>query len=221
MLLKMLDDGWTVTKVLWVDTTKEFPELYDHVERVSNMIHPLTITRLSFDFDYYFAEYQKGRGNRTDERGLGFPTPTVRWCTGKKKELIRQNTSGNDISYVGIAFDERYRAKKIHSETTLYPLITWGMTQGDNLQYCYDRGLDWNGLYDHMSRVSCYCCPFSTLNELRYLFFDRPELWLKLREMDASNPRPFRWNATIDELTTRFLSEKKNDVFRQKPASLF
>ena len=62
--------------------------------------------------------------------------------------------------------------------------MEWGITEAEALQICYDRGFDWNGLYEIYHRCSCWCCPFQRIDELRKLRRHRPELWKKLREMD-------------------------------------
>lgn len=41
------------------------------------------------------------------------------------------------------------------------------MTEKDCLKYCYDKSLDWNGLYEKLERVNCWCCPLKNLKELR------------------------------------------------------
>lgn len=77
------------------------------------------------------------------------------------KELRENHTV---IEYVGIAADE---PKRIKDKT--YPLAEWGMTEKDCLAYCYERGFDWGGLYEIFHRVSCWCCPLQSLDELRKL----------------------------------------------------
>ena len=44
------------------------------------------------------------------------------------------------IDYVGIAADEPTRFNKASQEGKTLPLVQWGMTEKDCLQYCYDRG---------------------------------------------------------------------------------
>ena len=62
------------------------------------------------------------------------------------------------IEYVGLAADEGYRLnRKCNQRSSCrHPLIDWGMTEADCLQYCFDRGYDWEGLYQYFDRVSCW-----------------------------------------------------------------
>lgn len=43
MLLMMIEKGITVDRVICVDTTKEFPQMYEHIQKVQAMIEPLKL----------------------------------------------------------------------------------------------------------------------------------------------------------------------------------
>ena len=110
--------------------------------------------------------------------------------------LLKNNVVNNYLSkykkegyveYIGIAYDEPKRIKD-----KKYPLVDWKMTEKDCLQYCYDKGFNWNGLYENFDRVSCWCCPLKKIKEYRTLYFKYPELWKELEEMDQKTTIPFR-----------------------------
>ena len=81
------------------------------------------------------------------------------------------------------------------------------MTEADCLAYCEARGFDWGGLYDLFRRVSCWCCPLQPLSELCTLRKHFPELWKKLRHMDAHTWRQFRADYSGEQLEQRFALE--------------
>ena len=83
------------------------------------------------------------------------------------------------------------------------------MTEADCLCYCRERGFDWGGLYDVFRRVSCWCCPLQPLSELRKLYALFPELWQKLRAMDAHTWRQFRADYSVRQLELRFQFEQQ------------
>ena len=99
-----------------------------------------------------------------------------------------------------------------YSETTSldmkrHPLYDWGITEQQALQYCYDHGFDWDGLYEHFDRVSCWLCPLQGIKELRTLRKLFPELWSKLRVMDALTYFKYRDDYSIEQLERRFALE--------------
>jgi len=69
MLLMMIEKGIKIHRIINVDTTKEFPEMYEHVEEVKKMIHPYKIETIKIDFDYWFGEHIKTKGKRKGEKG--------------------------------------------------------------------------------------------------------------------------------------------------------
>jgi 3'-phosphoadenosine 5'-phosphosulfate sulfotransferase (PAPS reductase)/FAD synthetase len=213
MLLMMLEKGIPIDRVICVDTTKEFPQMYEHIKKVQKMIYPLKIDTMQFDYDYYFSEHIKTKGKNKGKKGYGWCDMTMRWCTGEKKSCIRKymkNFKKEDIvNYQGIAYDERERINKnkFLPYRVEYPLVDWGITEKEALEYCYSKGFDWEGLYEKFHRVSCWCCPLSRISELRVLYNDFPELWEKLEEMDKKSFRKFRSDYSVKDLREKFANE--------------
>ena len=83
------------------------------------------------------------------------------------------------------------------------------MTERDALEYCYTKGLDWNGLYKKLGRVSCWCCPLKSLKELKVIYEEFPQYWEKLKEWDNNTYRQFRSDYSIEDLEAKFKIEKE------------
>lgn len=209
MLLMMLERGVAVDRVICVDTTKEFPEMYRHINKVQSLC-PVEIEIVKINFDYWFGEHIKTKGKNKGKKGYGFPDFRNRWCTALKREAVKriQKTIPSDsIQFHGIAFDEKHRSNNNAGRNIKYPLIEWGITEKQALEYCYSKGLDWGGLYEKMHRVSCWCCPLSRIGELRVLYNDFPELWEELVDMDKKSFRKFRLDYSVKDLSDRFANE--------------
>ncbi len=208
MLLMMIERNMPIDYIVYVNTTKDFPQMYKHIDKVAEYIKPLEITRLSFDFGYYLGDYVKKRGKHEGKRGYGWADHKNRWCTRLKISEIHKFTKGMDVvEYHGIAFDEQRRCKK----GVRYPLVEWEITEKQALAYCYNRGFDWGGLYESFDRLSCYCCPLSRLGELKVVYTEFPDLWQDMREMDKKSYRDFRSDYTLGELEEKFDKEIKVD----------
>ena len=78
------------------------------------------------------------------------------------------------------------------------------MTEADCLKYCYDRGFDWGGLYEYFNRVSCWCCPLQSFDDLRQLYHHFPDLWAQLKRWDNMTWRDFRQGYSVEKLEKRF-----------------
>jgi 3'-phosphoadenosine 5'-phosphosulfate sulfotransferase (PAPS reductase)/FAD synthetase len=227
MLLRLVAEDRPVDGVIMADLGMEFPEMYEHVAKVEEYIGiPITRIHLDKPFAAYLLVHFKGKGKRvTEERmirdiyvnteiGYSFPDMGNRWCTGLKKQIIKQYmrkqyAEHDIIEYHGIASNEAARThKNKDGRQIIRPLLEWGMTEKDTLQYCYDCGFDWGGLYHKLRRVSCWCCPLKSLDELEILYREYPEKWATLKAWEASTYRTFRPGATLEQLEQRFMQGK-------------
>ena len=211
MLLRMLEEGWPVDLILFCDTGLEFEAMYRHIEKLEAYIGiPITRLKAERSFEYYFLEHSPKRKNPVlaDKKGFSWAGPRNRWCTAVLKtrlidRFLKELEAEYDvIQYIGIAADEfrRVRDKR-------YPLVEWGMTEADCLAYCKERGFDWEGLYDIFTRVSCWCCPLQSYDELRKLRKHFPEKWEQLRVWDRQTWRTFVKHYSVEQLETRFAFE--------------
>lgn len=179
-------------EVVYCDTWMEFPAMVEHINRLEKIFTDAGIkfTRIKHEktFEYFMFEYQPERSNPAlqGRAGWSWPGPKARWCTAVLKyRLINEHLSKLREKYtvyqlIGLAADEENRLQRDHNQdpTHKHPLVEWGWDEAHCLQYCYDHGFDWGGLYEIFHRVSCWCCPLQSLKELRqdHLFQPSPRL---------------------------------------------
>lgn len=221
MLLRMVEEGYPIDIILYCDTGLEFPEMEEHIRKVEEYIgRPITRLKAEKDYMYYATEHIKTvRSNKVEgfkpgdkRKGYGYPSVFSRWCTRILKvdviaKYLRDLKKDYEvIQYIGIAYDEPKRLKE--DPNIIYPLVLWKMIESHCLEYCYARGFDWGGLYEIWDRVSCWCCPLQGLADLRKLKDNRPEQWLKLKEMDeeiSKTCRPnFQFTKSLTDIERRF-----------------
>lgn len=215
MLLMMLEKGMQVDEIIFCDTGKEFPQMYEHIQKVQKLIKEkynkeITILKSEKSFDYYMFDHIKTKGKNKGEKGYGWATMGIRWCTSALKTQITNRylkNVGEYKSYIGIAFDEPKRHEK-RFENVIHPLFDWGVTEEQALKYCYNLGFNWGGLYEHFDRVSCWCCPMKNLKELKNLYKFYPDLWEQLKDMDKRSPNQFKANYSVEQLEDRFKKEE-------------
>lgn len=223
MLLRLMELGEPIDEVIWCDTYKEFPAMYRHVQKIKTVVETagikFTELKSNNSFDYYMFEKPVKRKRKyinekyNNPLGFSWAGPLMRWCTRAlkidviNKYLSRLYKRFDVIQYTGIAADEQYRLKRKNNEEHIHPLVTWGWTEQMCLEYCYSKGYDWEGLYKLFDRVSCWCCPLQSLDNLRTLRKNFPELWEELRQMDKRTWRNFRADYTVEQLEKRFVLE--------------
>jgi 3'-phosphoadenosine 5'-phosphosulfate sulfotransferase (PAPS reductase)/FAD synthetase len=194
--------------------------MYRHIEKVRKVIEDagikFTMIKAEHDFDYYLHEHTPERRNPEliGLNGKGWPNNRIRWCTKHLKIIpiseyfTEMKSKYNVIQCIGLAADETYRFEREHNQDSnhRHPLLEWGWTETDCLRYCYDRGYDWESLYEIFNRVSCWCCPLQPVGELRKLWKYFPDLWQQLREMDVGSWSPFK-DKSVKEWEIRFQLE--------------
>lgn len=198
LLLMMLERGEDVAEILFFDTGWEFPQMYDHLEQLKKFIgRDIKILKPHMPFNYYLTEYPFNyRATGEPTCGYGWPQHNRRWCTRRKADaLYRQHNAMTDYlslpvrPCVGYAADEQHRADNFKSTNKniipRFPLIEWGITEQQALEYCRKRGFTWGGLYDICDRVSCFCCPLGGIKNARRIWQHFPELWRQMIEMES------------------------------------
>jgi 3'-phosphoadenosine 5'-phosphosulfate sulfotransferase (PAPS reductase)/FAD synthetase len=203
MLLMMLEKKMPVDEIVFCDTGMEFPELYEHMDEVEKYIQrPITKLKDKRTFEYLMLEKKINARNGEEKKGHGWCGRQSRWGTTllKTNILNRYLKKYEDyVEYIGIAFDEPARIKE-----KKYPLYDWKITEKQALQYCYDKGFYWGGLYEHFDRLSCWCCQNKNLKELKIIYQHYPGLWQKLKDWQELIKIRFRDDYTFPELEKRF-----------------
>ena len=216
MLLLMIEKGMQIDEICFADTGMEFPEMYEHIEKVEKHINRKIIKlNIRKNWMYWFSEHEKTRGKNKGEKGYGWCGKYhCRWGTSLKKESINKylkhlKKEYELVEYHGVASDEWARTQKNKGRNIKYPLIDFGFTEKQALEYCYGKGFNWNGLYDNMVRVSCFCCDQKRIGELKWIFNERPELWEILLKMQSQTKYNFKQNLSLFDIDKKFKESEK------------
>lgn len=224
LLLMMLERGDDIHSVVYFDSgTWEWPQMHTHIDKLESYVG-MKFVRLSpgYSFDHWMFERNviasKGElKGKVRYVGMGWPWANLRWCTGKKLDAIGKhlNSVGDHSIAIGIASDERHRAtattktKVSRYAKAVFPLIDMDVTESHALEYCYARGFDWDGLYRHFHRLSCWCCPLQSMAELRNLRRYYPDMWARLMDMDDRSRNTFKGDKSVRDLDARFREEDR------------
>jgi len=229
----MVDNGEPMHSMVYCDMSPwEFPEMHDHIKAVEKSTG-IPVVRVKPRWDPVYMLTQKPiikRGSKEIYRfGNNWPSAMRRWCTREKMNALHRYLKSihGAVSCVGLAIDETIRLKSSEAAsrkiTCRYPLIEYGVTEAKALQYCYDKGYTWDGLYQIFDRVSCFCCPLQPLGELRKLRRHFPDLWSRMldwdSQIDTSWGVGFKGYSTVLDLENRFDEEdRQGDLFPEMEA---
>lgn len=211
MLLMMIEYGMQIDDIIFCDTGKEFPEMYEHIKQVEQYIHrPITVLKADKSFDYYMLEHIKTKGKNKGKPGYGWATPMIRWCISfLKRDVMNKylkSLKDDYIMYIGIAYDEPKRHDK-RASNVVHPLYDWGIAEKEALQYCYDKGFNWGGCYNNYTRLGCYCCPLQRIKHWRTLRDKYPDLWKDCLDMESKSYNTVSTRFSLFDLEKRFEME--------------
>ena len=152
MLLMMMEKGEQIDDIVFFDWGMEFPQMYEHLEKLERYIGRLIIRLYPpKSYEFYMFDYVKQKGKRKGTQGYGWAQfRYVRWCTRIKLDVIHSIVNKTDTECIGYAYHERFSRTNhnIHwPSIRRYPLLEWGVADTEALKYCQAQGFDWDGLY--------------------------------------------------------------------------
>ena len=207
LLLMLLERKEPVYRVVFIDTGWEFLEIYNHLKTIEKLIGQ-KITRIAYhrSFEEQLLRY-------------GWPTVSGWWCKGSKQkafskylnQLNRLKSEEEIIQVLGIAANESHRIKQNSKYYKRYPLVEWGVSEEEALQYCKKKGFDWGGLYKIFHRVSCRYCPERGVSGTRLLRKHYPAIWndIRFKTRYIVGNQGYIRGKTPEQLECRFAEEDR------------
>lgn len=229
MILMLIERGCPVDEVVFYNSGVEFKAIYYTRDKLLPILNNrgIKFTELYPKNPFLWSMLEKPVCKRgTDiihKTGYSWCGGTCRWGTSEKLNAIKKYI-GNHWDMVGIAADETHRFEKEKRPNRILPLVDWGVSEADALQYCYDRGFYWEEdglrLYEILDRVSCWCCGNKNLKELYNIYKYLPGYWAKLKELQYKTDRPYRRQSgkTLFDLETEFIhiNKKQSALITEK-----
>lgn len=140
----------------------------------------------------------------------GWPLIKGGWCHNLK--IFNKSSPKNAISYVGIASDEPNRFHNL-SDTKKSPLIEAGWNEAYCRQWCEENDL-LSPIYTTATRGGCWFCHNQSVNQLRLLRKNYPDLWALMLKWDEDSPVTFHADGhTVHDFERRFQAEDENLIF--------
>ena len=125
---------------------------------------------------------------------------------------LKRGADINIVQYLGIAADEPERIARHTKPGFLMPLVEVGWDEAYCRQWCEERGL-LSPIYTTVTRGGCWFCHNQTVNQLRELRRDYPDLWAILMRWDSDSPTTFQPNGrTVHDYDKRFQLEDEGKI---------
>ena len=123
-----------------------------------------------------------------------------------------QGADTNIVQYLGIAADEPERIERHTRPGIILPLVEIGWDEAYCRQWCEENDL-LSPIYTDSARGGCWFCHNQSVDQLRLLRKNYPELWKILLKWDTDSPVSFKPDGhTVHDYNLRFLYEESDIV---------
>lgn len=141
--------------------------------------------KMTFEEGFYRV-FKPDAKNRPGEI-YGWPFRRGPWCNSDiKMPIMDRLDKGNNIIYLGIAADEVNRFGVL-SGRKKSPLKEAGWTEEMCAEFCKKNNL-YSPVYQYSFRTGCWFCHNQSLEQLRYLRKNHPDLWAIMLKWDSDSP---------------------------------
>lgn len=203
MLLMLIADRVPLDEVVFFDTGMEFDAIYKMRDKILPILKENNIKYTELKPSKPFIEYMLGHKHYTRKGelkiGYGWCGGRCRWGTTEKIRALTKHAKDADIVYVGIAKDEPERLARLKGTNKVSYLDKKGFTEKMALELCKECGFDWDGLYDILDRVSCWCCRNKNLKELANYKKHLPNYFKSLVSLEEAIGEPMKGNKFLQE----------------------
>lgn len=142
-------------------------------------------------------------------RGGGLGVPNSKRAFSKKPQP--QGADINTVEYLGIASDEPVRIER-HKDKKVLPLVDIGWTEADCRKWCEENDL-LSPIYTTSARGGCWFCHNQSIEQLRLLRKNYPELWSLMLKWDLDSPVTFHADGhTVHDFEKRFAAEDRGVI---------
>lgn len=163
--------------------------------------------RLTYE-DVFYRIRQTGK-YKGQNSIYGFPVIRGPWCNDRLKMKAIKSIEQQDqtVHYVGIAADEPERLARLDGTSSISPLAAIGWTEADCFRVCEENNL-LSPIYSDSTRGGCWFCHNQSIDQLRKLRKNYPDLWNLLLKWDADSPVSFHPDGhTVHDFDLRFSLE--------------
>lgn len=193
--------GWPLDRIVTsemyaTDTVAaELPEVIEFKQRANHIIKTrwgITVETLRSKMTYeqgFYRVFGPAAKNRPGQI-YGWPIRKGPWCNSDiKMPLMDVFDKGDNVLYLGIAADEPQRFGVLTGRKKS-PLKEAGWTEAMCEKFCKVNGL-YSPVYEHSHRGGCWFCHNQSVEQLRQLRKNYPDLWSLMLKWDADSPLSF------------------------------
>lgn len=209
---------WPLDRIVTADVwaTDTIPADLPSMVAFKNYADKVILERYGIEVEHFRSKksyegifYRRFLSGKREGDIYGFAIRGMNWCNSELKvealNEAKKRTEGA-IQYIGIAADEPNRFHNL-TKTKMSPLVEIGWTEADCREWCEENGL-LSPIYMKIARGGCWFCHNQSVQQLRLLRKQYPDLWALLLKWDVDSPTTFHADGrTVHDFDRRFALE--------------
>lgn len=220
--------GWPLDRIVhaevWATDTiqADLPPMVEFKKKADKIILErwgIEVEHFRADCTYeskFYSTYQKKRLGNSDKRIgqiYGWPFQRGPWCNSRLKlAAIEKSKNKGGVQYIGIAADEPNRFHNLN-EKKRSPLVEAGWNEAKCRKWCEDNDL-LSHIYTTATRGGCWFCHNQSVDQLRLLRKNYPDLWALMLKWDKDSPVSFKPDGrTVHDFDRRFQLEDEGMIY--------
>lgn len=217
--------GWPLDRIvhaeIWATDTipADLPPMIEFKKKADKIIKErygieVEHTRAKRTYEERFYTVRTEKAKKRPGMIYGWPFSVAgAWCNSDvKMPPLKAVEKGGNIVYIGIAADEPNRFHNL-SDTKKSPLVEIGWDEAYCRQWCEENDL-LSPIYTTATRGGCWFCHNQSVNQLRLLRKNYPDLWALMLKWDKDSPVSFHADGhTVHDFDRRFQMEDENLIF--------
>ena len=219
--------GWPIDRVVtaevWATDTipADLPPMVEFKAKADRIIKKrwgieVEHMRAKRCYEDMFYTVCHGKKSRIAGKIYGWPFQRGPWCNSGLKQSVFSKIPMTAVQYVGIAADEPMRFHSL-SGAKRSPLVEAGWTEADCRRWCEENDL-LSPIYTTATRGGCWFCHNQSVDQLRLLRRNYPDLWALMLKWDADSPVSFKADGhTVHDYDERFRLEDEGLIPESQP----
>ena len=216
--------GWPLDRIVhaevWATDTipADLPPMIEFKKKADKIIKErygieVEHTRAKRTYEERFYTVRTEKAKKRPGMIYGWPfSVTGAWCNSDvKMPPLKAVEKGGNIVYIGIAADEPKRFHNL-TETKKSPLVEAGWDEAYCRKWCEENDL-LSPIYTTATRGGCWFCHNQSVNQLRLLRKNYPDLWQLMLKWDNDSPVTFHADGhTVHDFDRRFALEDEGFI---------
>lgn len=221
--------GWPLDRIvhaeIWATDTipADLPPMIEFKKKADKIIKErygieVEHTRAKWTYEEQFYTVRTERAKKRPGMIYGWPfSVSGAWCNSRvKMPPLKAVEKGGNIVYIGIAADEPRRFHNL-SDTKKSPLVEAGWDEAYCRKWCEENDL-LSPIYTTSTRGGCWFCHNQSVDQLRLLRKNYPDLWKLMLKWDNDSPVTFKTDGhTVHDFDKRFYLEENGLIDTKKP----